>query len=385
MLKTTFSKKLKTLAAAGAILILSGNLLAESAFSGETGGNIRFASGNAADKFEPELTLNTYFSGQTLITPNIWFRTGFSVETENLCTPSALSKTPGTFDLDEISLTMHQNISKANNYLTLFLGNTDDFGTDILFQRLFNADSISSKLNQPAFGYKYNDLFDQSGLGISDIIRFEKPSALGLYAYVNMPSSGVFQFSGDLRFIGSSRLISWDVKGGVNYVNNTLDWHAGTSILLGNSQIQSLFLQAAVAKGSITGEYFTSLNVIKDLYVLVEPRFVFGPVKLHISAYAKDSMGANLNFFYDSMGTKSNGITAGLNAGMNIPSLTILTIKDAAEKIITKNYTINASPYFEGEVLEGKLRISADIDVTKILAKDYLHCAALNAGWKTTF
>lgn len=385
MHKSIFSKKLKTLAAAASILLLSGNLMAESAFSGETGGNIRFASASGASEFKPELTLDTYFSGQTLITPNMWFRTGFSVESGNLCTPAALAKTPGYFDLDEISLTMHQVIGKSNNYLTIFLGNTDDFGTDILFNRLFNADSISSKIDQPAFGYAYNALFDQSGLGISDIIRFEKPVALGFYAYANIISEGVYQFSGDLRFIGNTRMLSWDLKGGVNYVNNSLDWHAGASVLLGNSQTQSLFMQAVVAKGAVTGEYFTKLNVLNDLYLLVEPRFVLGSVKLYLSAYAKDSVGANLNFFYDSIGTKSNGIRLGVNAGMNVPSLTLLTIQSGLEKILTKNYTIKASPYFEGDLFEGKIRISADIDVSKVLAQDLIHCAVINAGWKTAF
>lgn len=409
MHRKTITKSLKTIILATAFTLLSFNAWSESAFSGETGGNLKLFSGTSSDKFNPQITMDTYFSGQTLFSPNAWFRMGFSLSAGNLCRPSALENTIARFNLDEVSLTIHNSLKKGSNYFTMYLGNTDSIGTDIIFNRLFNMPSVVSRITLPESGYAYNLLMNQSGLGFQDLIRFEKPAALGFYAYANYVESGYYKFSGDIRFAGSSRVFSFDMKGGVDYslitktaavspVPETWNWHYGLEMLIGNGHTQALFLQASIKNGSISLPYFKNLGFcIDDIFVLLEPRFLIKNTRIHITAFSVPSdaveempfiqgkTGVNLNLFYDSMGNRSNGMNLGINASLAFTNINLLNLKEIVNEFNAKSYNVLITPYYEGDVLEGKLKVSANVDLMKILQKDYLHCAGINFGWKTNF
>lgn len=406
MQKITITKTLKNIILASAFSLLSLNAWSETAFSGETGGNLKFFSETASTQFNPQITLDTYFSGQTLFTPHAWFRMGFSVNAGNLCRPSALENTLAGFNLDEISLSFHSSAKKINNYFTMYLGNTDSFGTDILFGRLFNKSSVVSRITLPEYGYGYNLLLNQSGIGFQDLIRFEKPVALGFYAYGNYVETGFYKVNGDLRFTGSTRLFSFDMKAGAEYsivtksaaispLPEKLNWSAGLEMLLGNSHTQGLFLQASVKNGSISIPYLTAK--IDDIFVLIEPRLLIKSARIHLTAFSvpdaavaempliQGNTGINLNIFYDSMGNRSNGMNLGINASLSFANINLMNLQDVVTEFLAKSYNILITPYYEGNVLEGKLKISANVDLMKILQKDYLHCAGINFGWKTTF
>ena len=404
-----FFRRIKIILSSIFLLTLTSVLSADPFISGNAGGKTKFTPRSENEKLKLDMSFLAFYSGQINFSPDIWSRAGFSLETQNLISKAPFTKTDSMFQVDEISITFRHKLDSLSNYFSFFMGSFDPVGSDIFLQRQFGINSITSKLSETWLGPNSNLIYAQSGIGICDIIRFKSPIAAGIYAYINHEDSDYYVFNSDFRIGSTRRYLSYDFAGGISapvatkkYDNIILavegvNWHAAGTILLGNNYTTSLFLQSGINKGYFAPTSEKSVIDIKDLYLIVEPRFINTKVKTHLSLFTlpqstaqnllfiKGTLGTNLNIFSDTLTTRNTGLDFGANISFSFSDINLLTLYKINGAMESGEYNIIFTPYILSKISEGQINAMLSLNVMGFVLRKPEQAVLFNIAYKTSF
>ena len=201
------------------------------------------------------------------------------------------------------------------------MGTYDSIGSDIFLLRYFSIQPIASKLTESWLGLAGSILYPHFGFGVSDIVKlYQVPVAFGGYAYLNHENDKFYVFNIDGRAACAFPYFTCDFAFGMgaplenSYYGedlilaiSSLYWHAGTTMLIGNNYIPSLFFQAGLFNARLTKTDGLSIDKNNDIYILLEPRFYIKDTHLTVSLYNLPARTAeNLLFIDDTLGLDFN-------------------------------------------------------------------------------
>lgn len=415
----------KILAAIGTLLTVSlANLSASAFFTGYAGGMLNFNADREAEKFDPQMDLSAFFSGQFNFSENLWSHLEFSLITQDLMDQSLFSSTPASFQLDELSLIRRGTTLNGNNYFSIYMGTYDPIGSDIFLQRYFGIEPIGTKLADTYLGLAGSILYPHFGIGIADIVKPNKsPIAYGGYFYLNNENPSYYILNADFRFATSLRYFTLDFLAGIGaplydtykgestfLVINKLYFHTGASILIGNNYTTSLFIQAGLFNASY--EKDSKFKLASDsFYILFEPRFRIKNAHLNLSIYTlpkstvdkflfvDETLGADLNVYSDTISIGGKRFTMGIHGGFGLPGRNLFSLfpenkieGDESNNLMalllditTFQFDINVTPYMATEFLGGEINAQVKIKVMDFLKTNWYKAFSAEVGFKTSF
>ncbi|MCF0241761.1 MAG: hypothetical protein HUK25_03940 [Treponema sp.] len=404
-----FGRKTKITLISLLLLSVSSFLFGDAYFTGRTGGKFDLQAKQSEDTFIPALSFQAFFSGQLNFSKNIWSHIEFSIDTDDLITKTLFSKTDSKFQLDELSVIFRYNMLAMNNYFSVYMGTYDPIGSDIFLQRQFGISPITSKITESWMGLAGSLLYPHFGIGISDVIRFSSPVSAGIYTYFNHEDKDYYVFNADFRLAGIYRYFTYDLAAGIGapiataahtdtlLAIETIYWHAGTTMLFGNNHTTSLFIQSGIFNASFTPNDSGLCFDKKDFYLLAEPRFCGKTTRLNISFYSlpektvnellfvNDTLGINLNIFYDSLKTVNNTVNFGIHAAISFPNRTIFDLDKFMGDLEQLNFNIYATPYISANVLKGELNAMISANIMSLVRGPWYKFIDFNIGYKTSF
>lgn len=403
-----FSRKIKGIFLSVLLCLSIFPVFSESFFSGIAGGKLKMTPDFEGESVKPAMTLQAFFSGQINFSQNAWSHMEFSIDTKNLVSETLFDSTDALFQVDELSVIFRHNIETISNYLSVFMGTYDPIGSDIFLQRQFGISPITSKITESWLGMAGSLLYPHFGAGISDVLRFSSPYAAGLYAYVNHEDADYFVFNADARFGGTKRFFTFDLAAGIGaplatkkyedavLVVEKVNWHAGTTMLLGNNYTPALFVQAGVYNAVFKSHEEKEFNW-NDLYFLVEPRFSYKGVKMHFSVFClpqktvnnllfvNDKIGFNFNFFTDTMNTRNTGADFGMNTAFTIKELSLGEIKNIPQALLSRNFNLHITPYVSSKFMSGEVHSMLSFNIMEFFQTNWGESLQLNVSYKTYF
>lgn len=394
----------------GLLFYISLNLFCETFFSGIAGGIIKVkAEQNAENNIKPAVLLDAYLSGQANFSQNVWSRISFSLQTDNLMENAPFGKTTSLFQVDEVSFTIRQKIDSFNNYFSLYMGNYEPIGSDLFLTRQFGISPISSRITETWQNVSGNLLFNQSGFGLCDIMRFKGPVALGIYAYMNNTSENTHSVNTDFRLGGTQRFLTFDINLGLGapvakgkyddvlFAVEKINWHTGATFLIGNYYTSSLFIQGGILKGLFTtGQGINKIDK-DDIYFLIEPRFTGKTVKTHLSFFflppetvsslffVNGQLGANLNIFTDKLRSRNTGFDMGLNTGLTFNNLTLNNLETWMTSVKSMDFQLYVTPYISAKIAEGEINSMVSLNVMGLISSKIQDSVTVNIGYKSSF
>lgn len=395
-----------------AIFLLSvfvpGNLFAASFFSANAGARLNYSGLIEDETYNPNLEMEAFLESQFNYSENVWSHFNFSFKTKDLMNQELFSATDAKFKIDEISITSRTPIESSYNYVSLYMGTYDPVGSDIFLQRYFGQLPIASKITESWLGKASSILYPHFGIGFSDVLKFNKqPIAAGLYVYLNNEDEKYFVLNADLRFACVYRYLSIDIAGGLGtplgdkynggdaiLVIDTLYWHAGTTILLGNNFTQSLFIQAGIFNASFTKNDSNLITAPDDIYLLVEPRFRFKNTHLNLTAYSvpkntadqmlfvSDTLGVNLNIYNDTLSWGSKKFSVGTNFALSFHDKYFMDIPTIMESLLAYDFNIDMTPYVYTNLLSGELHAQGTIKFMEFLKGNWAEGFSIDLGYR---
>lgn len=407
-----FMSKKKSLVS---ILLIAGflfanNLAATTFFSGYAGGKVNYSSNPESSTYDPDLKLQAFFAGQFNFTPNIWSHLEFSIDTGDLISESLFHKTESLFQIDELSCIFRGNFQNLSNYFSVFMGTYDPIGSDVFLQRYFDIESIASKLTDSYLGLQGSILYPHFGLGFSDILKLHSlPFAFGGYMYINHENLKYFVFNMDLRAACVFPYFTMDFAGGIGaplvnkyrgedviFAIDTLYWHAGTTILLGNNYTNSLFIQAGLYNASFTAKNNAFIVDSDDIYLLFEPRFYGNNFHINFSIYSlpektvaellyvDNTMGIDTNFYTDAAMIGSQVFTIGGHLSFSLIDKNIFDISNIAG-LLENGYDITLAPYISTNFLSGQIHLKFSFKAMEVTRTSIANAFSIDLGYRTTF
>lgn len=378
-------------------------------FSGYAGGKINYSASQKTDEYDPNLKLQAFFAGQFNFSQNIWSHLEFSIDTDDFLNKSIFQETDALFQIDEASLIMRGNFEHTTNYFSTFMGTYDPIGSDVFLKRYFGVSNIASKITDSYLGLAGSILYPQFGVGISDVIKLhEQPLTFGGYIYVNHEDAKYYVLNTDFRSAGAYRHFIWDFAGGLGIpladkykgedVIIAIDkvyWHAGTTLLFGNNYTNSLFIQAGLYNAAFTARKDDLIVSPKDIYLLLEPRFILQNFRINISLYSlpentvnkllyvDDTLGVDFNFYSDSVMIGSKRLTIGSHLSLSYTNKNIFDFKDMSSLSEYGN-NINITPYLSSDFLSGEIHLQAKIKTSEF-SKSPAKAFSADLGYRTHF
>lgn len=399
----------KKISISGCILFLTVNLFCETFFSGIAGGIVKVKAEKSEESVKPAVLLDAYFSGQANLSQNIWSRISLSLQTDNLMENAPFGTTASLFQVDEISLTIRQKIDSFNNYFSLYMGAYEPIGSDLFLTRQFGISSISSRITETWQNVSGNLLFNQSGFGLCDIMRFKAPVALGIYAYMNSNSENLHVVNTDFRLGGTQRFLTFDIDLGLGapvskgkyedvlFSIEKIHWHTGATILIGNNYTSALFIQGGILKGLFTTNEGIKTIDKDDIYFLLEPRFTGKTVKTHVSFFflppetvsslffVNGQLGTNLNVFSDKLSSRNTGFDAGINASFTFNNLTLNNLETILDSFKALNFNVHVTPYISAKIAKGEINSMVSLNVMGLISSQIQDSISLSFGYKSSF
>ena len=393
-------------------------IFASSFFTGYAGGKFEYtadAKTGDDDKttYDPNLKLQAFFAGQFNFTSNLWGRMEFSIDTADFINQTLFSATESDFQVDEISLTVRSMGLSFANYFSTFMGTYDAIGSDIFLQRYFSIEKIASELTNSWLGLAGSILYPHFGIGICDILRFySQPIAMGAYIYLNHEDESYYVVNADVRAACNYRFFTADFACGIGapisdkykgqdvlLAIESIYWHCGTTILVGNNYTQALFLQA----GLFNAEFGASSNTLNsspdDIYLLLEPRFTIKSSHLNITVYSlpsstvkdllylDDTLGININIYSEALKMNGTPFKLGCHTTLSFSEKTFLNLAEFASFFVgdTKCFNVNIIPYFSTQFLSGELNALLKVECLDFVTGEWYEGISANLGYKCSF
>ena len=380
------------------------SLFANTFFTGYAGGKLNFSIVENSEKYSPKINFQGFIKGQFNFSENVWSHCELSLDADNLISESFLHGIDSKVRVDELSVIVKKQFERKTNFFGTFIGALDPIGTDIFLKRYFAIDAIASKLTESWLGLEGSLLYPHLGIGVSDVLRFNrKPMAAGIYLYANKDENDNNFINVDLRYACVYRYFTFDVACGLGIptqFNNTFVQmmkesclHAGLTTHIGNNYTNSLFLQMGMFNAPIAS--FASKQILSDTYFLIEPRFKFGDIRIHLSAYSlpqktvdklffvDNSMGASVNLYSDAITFFPRRSTMGIFASYSFPNKSVVELKDI-KNIADWESEIIVIPYFSTGFLNGEIHVQTKINFMKFDASNWYDAFTVDLGFKTS-
>lgn len=397
-------------AAAIALLAIPTNLSAASFFTANAGGRLNYSSVQDSETYNPTLSMEAFIESQFNFSETLWSHLNFSLKTHDFLQNKLFSTTEADFRIDEISLISSAKIENSTNYIGIYMGSFDPVGSDFFFQRYFGQQPIASKLTESWLGKASSILYPHFGIGVSDVLKFNKnPMAIGIYAYFNNEDDKFYVFNTDFRYACVYRYFSLDIAGGLGIplsdkyngsdaivVVDTVYWHAGATMLIGNNYTQSLFIQGGLFNASFTKKDSSILASPNDFYILVEPRFRIKNTHLNFTVYSlpqqtvdqllfvKDTLGCNINIYNDTLSWGTKKVCVGTNFALSFPTRTFMDVTAIPEDIMTMKFNGFVTPYFSTTILSGQLHGQVTIEVMDFFRNNWQNAFSVDLGFRTS-
>ena len=399
---------------AAAIFLLSQPLWS-AAFSGYAGAKLNYAPDTDSVTYNPTLEMQAFIQGQFTFSQNLWTHLEFSIDTKDLISTELFHSTDASFNIDELSLIFRTKIESQSNYFSAFMGTYEPIGSDIFLQRYFGIKPIDSKLTESWLGIAGSILYPHFGIGLSDVVKFNGiPAATGLYLYLNHEDDSVFVFNTDFRTALATRFLTVDFAAGIGfplsnkYSGNEIIFavveiylHAGTTLLLGNSYTPALFIQAGLNNAEFNKKLEKLAFGPENIYLMVEPRFKIGNLRLHVSAYSlpedtveklmfiDNTLGVGLNFFTDAVSWGSQRVNIGILISGSIPGKNfydLLAPMDLFNNYVkTLQFDVSANPYISTYFLGGTISTELSVQVMDCITGQWKTAISGNFGYKSSF
>ncbi len=365
---------------ATALLFSSSIGFAQTHFSGFAGaaGNVETDKDN--DKFQ--LTADTFFAGQLDLFGKVQLRVGATVHTENLISKDVFKELSATFTLDELSLTLRLPCCHATRYLAVFAGEYESIGSDLFLQRHFGILPVASRITETWLGLTDTVIYPFSGFGAAYVLKLKTPQAFGAYIYMN-DRDDQSRINADLRFGGVFPVITIDLSFGFGFpitsggpdadsalsLSRQIEFHAGTTLVIGNGHTANLLLQGGVNKVLLTpGDGQKPLEP-SDLYFLIEPRFKADFMNFQLALFnlpqqaAKDfffisnPLGCNLAIFAENIYAGMLNFTVGSHFTMSAQGTSL-----ESPTFTPNDLSFHFSPFVETPLFMGTLMSRFTID-----------------------
>lgn len=406
---------------ATSLIFSCSELFAYTFFTGNAGVQATYEAIDNGGKYDPNLSMEAYFEGQFNFSNNLWSHLNISLATEDFLTDTLFQDTDAKFNINELSLVHRQTFTPLTNFASVYLGSYDTIGSDIFLIRYLGSKPIASKLMTTWLGSGKNRLYEQTGIGFTDIFRINsQPLAIGINMFFNQdlgyfkydsdPSNDTEKnyFNTDLRLAGLYKYFTFDVSGGIGFPGNGIDSslgyiqiksifvHAGATLLFGNTFTNSLFIQAGVknAKFDLNGGF----KAHKDqFFLLAESRLIIETARLNFTFYSvpkactesltylEDTLGFDINVYGDNVEVGGKTFTIGTHLNVSFPDKYAYDIIDTgftsiASSINDVNLFIN--PYISTVFLTGELDIDASFNVLGFWKSKWYENMNLSFGYK---
>ncbi len=359
----------------------------------------------------PELYTDAFFAGQFDISQNIILRADVSVYTDNILGDNILKNTPAYFSLDEVSITYSGFLGTLSHYLSAFVGESDPIGSDLFVRRHFGIPAFGSKIAETQRSITGTKIYPMSGIGASYILRLPFNMASGVYLYYNKtsllqnvpvvpddtapaedpaetdaaedeveapvtPAEPIVSqmidnesLNVDLRFAGAWPAVTLDFTAGftlpfektdsddqkVILLIRRADLHTGLSMLIGSSYTSSLLFQAGLIKLIFNPNEEENEKVLafKDVYILIEPRFVAKNVGFAFSLYnippevserlfyISNPLGVNVSIYTSNIQILGKPSQFGAHITLSVPESTIQITPDMLKLQVAPFGTMN--------------------------------------------
>lgn len=394
-------------------LILLGSIFslhAEVFFSGLSGAKFDFSSDPESSGFDPDLKVQSFFSGQFNLSENVITHMEFSLGTANLLEDSIFRKTPADFQVDELSLVIRAQFYSMVNYLSVFAGTYEPIGSDIFLRRQFGIQPISSRLTESWLGLAGSVIYPLFGVGGADVIHFTSaPVATGLYVYVNHELDDSYVWNADARFACVYRFFAFDMAGGIGVPLNSGDDNSDAflvidkiycrgafNMLIGNKYTKaSLYLQGGTSEVPLTKKNSSFDISASKTYILIEPRFRMGLVNMNLTFFSlpeetaksfyliDGTFGINLDLFSNTFNYGVKTMMFGVSSQFSFDNLYFDVLKSPGD--FNDDWTISISPYIQSNFGKGELHTMIQLRPTDIFNGDASSCWSLKIGYKTQF
>lgn len=380
------------------ILIAICAQLSAASFSGFMGGGATVTPKDGSTM--PNLNAEAFFAGQYSFADILLLRTELSVNTlDNILKEGVFQKTPAEFSIDELSLTLQSTLKELTMRTAFFAGEYESIGSDVFLQRQFGIPAIGSKMTETWQGLSGSTIYPFSGVGLSYVIRFKKPMALGIYAYGDQIASSlttatdtneeekISAFNADIRFAGAWDNVTLDSAFGVHLPIETklddgtkvlglmryVNLRCGFTLLLGNSYSSSVFMQAGLSQITLNPTEDEKVIELSNVYILCEPRFITKHTNINFTLfnipksmqeklfYVTNPIGCNICISSNQVYIGGHNFTVGghLTLGANFAS------NDSME-INSDSLSLQLAPFITTNIFGGKLNAAIRLDFLKL-------------------
>lgn len=388
-------------------VFVAADISADVFFSGFAGAKADLSSDPQSSGFDPDLKVQSFFSGQFNISENVITHMEFSLGTANLLEDSIFTKTDAQFQVDEISLILRTQFYSVKNYLSVFAGTYEPIGSDIFLRRQFGIQPISSRLTESWLGLAGSVIYPLFGVGGSDVIHFTSaPVATGLYVYVNHELDDSYVWNSDARFGCVFRFFAFDMACGIGVplssgdsdaflVIDKLYCRGAFNMLFGNKYTNSLYLQAGTSEVPLTKKDSTFEIAADKTYILMEPRFRFPQVNVNITIFSlpadsadefyliDGTFGANLDVFSNTFNSGTKTLMFGLSSQLSFNGKYFDAL--LAPQDLFDDWTLSVSPYLQTNFCNGELHTMLQVRPTDIFDGNGASCWSVKIGYKSQF
>ena len=391
-------------------LAISPSLFADTFFSGNTGLSANFIN-KRPRSFKPALVFTGFLSGQFALTKALSVRGEFSLQTSDLYDNGITNEADSTFQINELSASYVKSFAYATHTLSFFKGHFEPIGSQQFIQRRLGVADYSSPLTERYYGNNAANAYDLHGTGGSYSFSLKiLPVSSGIVISRDNETDDEPEINGDWRLAFAFRYLTADFLLGIGapiYTKNektgeevfllidTAYLHSGIDLLLGSRySFVSLYALGGFDHMTIRSSKKTKSKLkAKDTYLLVEPRFSVGNVKVYFTGYnipqsrlgtfmfIDDTIGANIRIFNDGLSTEKRNFTLGLNGSVGLDGKFLDDIAEIKFDEIEDILNVKITPFAEIEANKGKLKIALQVNAAKI-KNEKPNAIKLNIGYK---
>ncbi|MBQ8012918.1 MAG: hypothetical protein IJ257_00780 [Treponema sp.] len=371
---------------------VTSRLFSAAFFSGETGAAAQFVNKDSRG-FEPAVFIDGFFTGQFNLSNMLSVRSEFSLRTPDMYDNGFTKDAAATFRINELSATLTRSFLGATHSLSFFLGHFEAPGSQQYIKRHLGVRNYSSHILENYLGQNGSLIYPLTGIGGSYSLTFKAhPVSTGLtISKDNSNFEDNPQINIDWHFATVSKLLTMDFLAGIGaplYTKNsndedvyllidTLYFHMGLDLLFGNLySVFSLYNRLGFEYMPIKSTSKSKTLEISDIYLFVEPRFNFGSLKIHISAYSipearleklmfiDDTLGVDISIFSDDKSIGKRNYCIGCDLGMSFEGKFFNSLED---KDLMEKSNVKVMPFAEFQAGGGKLKTALQIGITKVV------------------
>lgn len=370
-----------------------------------------------SDSEEPTFSVDAsaqgYFGAEVDISDKLILRSDFLVDSAFLLDISKdgvgkeflkdKGTVPATFQVEELSATYAFHTKSVIHYLSAFLGEFEPVGMDTFLERQFGILPISSALTRTWSGQSGANINDFYGAGVSYMLRFEQPVAVGFYLYQDFDRLNATNpqnnFNTDLRFAFAFPYVTLDWDIGLGFPHGStkgtfetevlivryVTLRTGLNMLIGNpSDPVSLLVQGGFSEVEAGFDAYENHNFVEDLvqnlYFLVEPRVKIRDVDLTLTFFNRPStqtipmiynfeqkggMGADLGVSTDHFHLGNLNFTIGMHATVSDQSTLYDIVYGSGSFFGDPHFTL--TPYVTIPLFGGSITSAVSVDITKLI------------------